>query len=276
MPAEEELSPEEKLLKVIQDAPENDGDVGKTTDVEKGDVQGTTDAKRATDAGKTPAVEKATDVEKGDVQGTDVEDGGDDVVAAELAPATVHAPATVAKSKLAPGTTIRTVNRVIGAALALLLVGLVWEIFAARPDMPKTPDGGTAPSDNTIVPLDHVGVYVAAVTNRDLFLPYGQVPNDGLPQRPVDESFKKIASYVAKNVRLSGVSKSDDPAESFAVIADQNRKSMRYPRVGDTLNVEVADGVEIPLEVKAIHLNRVILLFKGRKGEKTLILKGKR
>ncbi len=261
MPAEEELSPEEKLLKVIQDVPdEQTADVEKATAVEKGDDQ------------------KTTDVEKDDVQETHVEDGGDDVVAAELAPATVHAPATVAKSKLAPGTTIRTVNRVIGAALALLIVGLVWEIFAARPDMPETPTGGESAMRPTIVPLGPVGEYVAAATNRDLFIPYGTevIIEQGRPKAPRDESFEKVANYVAKNVKLSALSRSEDSADSFAIIVDERRGAMHYPGVGDELPVEIAEGVEVTLALTKIREGSVVLIYKGQKGERSIILKGKR
>ena len=291
MPAEEELSPEEKLLRVIQDSPpdvvgKKSGQKGEAIDridkidtIDKADTIDKTDATDKID--KADATDKVESVKhKGrpaSLLGLRKTDASENDYSPAAPVGTRRSPVTLPKSKLVHGTTIHIVNRVLGAAVGLLAAGLVWELFAARPSMPESPGGGVSTQHREIVPLEPEAVYVDAISKRNIWglddAP--QTPNGTVIKLvPGDADFARISDYVSKHVKLSGVSRSADTADSFAVIVDQRTRSMRYPGIGDALPFKVDNGAEVSLVVDEILEDRVILLFEGKEGTKTLILQG--
>lgn len=315
MPSEEDLSPEEKLLKVIQQG--NPGNVPPPPRrVVAASPAMQTTATAGTVAPKTEPVSKpvapaAAGMERGNIGAAVVEaktavpvsgrSSGDQRQAgkqaiAEAGEKKLTLPSKGAEAKSAPrslgtvtaavqpealqsgirarsragsGASLKIVNRGLGVAAVLLFVVVVFELFAARPVLPKPPENAGSPfkvmgaivmphpETNYLNQRSLIGdPLLANSTNRS--------PRDGVPG---PSPLVQITNYLTENVKLEGVSISEEADQGFAAITEKG--ATRYVKIGGSMSVQV-DGKPEKIILDRIQRETLIFLF----GKEEILFKG--
>lgn len=267
---EDQISPEEKLLKVIQDKGEEPAKEVEATRTEESSpapesvkepaaaevAESTQEETVATDAGEPTAGQKPK-LKMSKVEDPEAADAKTDDVGSKAEPSTsagligASSPVVSVGKKRAPlKLGIGAANRCLAAVIviALMLTGLeVWNFV--KPASAATMTGNSGVESTT--PTLDIPIHAAQYSFPDVLKSYRQKPIFVIFEpgseigtegggRPLPPQPRRVgwAKYARANMKLMGLSPvPDSPELTEAIIADTKTKRMYFAKVGDKLVV---------------------------------------
>ncbi len=160
--------------------------------------------------------------------------------------------------RIASGMSLKLVNTGLGAMLTILVACLALQLHSAGAGTLDPVDPGTIVQHaNEITAMDPEQEFVELAAKRDIFLEFTGIkqPTNNIAAIP-----EEIDQYI-KRLRLEGVSiHSDNPTTSFAVITDTEANETHYPRVGSSISLTP----DIAVILRKIGQRTVTLRFGNR------------
>ena len=177
------------------------------------------------------------------------------------------------KIERSPTLTICLINRILAACFVALLFGFAWEIKATRSVAPR--DAGDTPpiivtSEESIVGLGEETEYTEPAKLRNLWLPpdpNGQT-NEVKIEPPTGGNLSaRLTQYAASNLRLVGVSiYEDEPERSFVVVHDKATGEIHNLKLNGKTNMELPidkPGTPFGVTVKKVSKENLFIDFEG-------------
>ena len=151
---------------------------------------------------------------------------------------------------------LREVNKLLLAAIAVILVFLLWDFLNGMKSLQKKIDlavdsNPAKISSNILLPVKNLNEYLDLAQERSLFQPFEK---KAAPEKPsLDAPSQKIVAMTEK-LRLVGVSWVDSAQSASAMIEDTESGVTYFVHQGEKIK---------NLTVKTIYANQVVLTFDG-------------